>query len=91
MTTTRRAFLLGLGTALAAPAVVRADSLMKLWVPPAPKLIASMEDVQNGLLDDYEEGYWTPTVNWSDTRVGRIKFEHVQGRYVKIGKKVFLS
>ncbi len=35
----RRSFLLGLGTALAAPAIVRADSLMKLWVPPAPKLV----------------------------------------------------
>ncbi len=32
--TNRRAFLLGLGTALAAPAIVRTDSLMKLWVPP---------------------------------------------------------
>lgn len=34
--TSRRSFLLGLGAALAAPAVVRADSLMKLWVPPLP-------------------------------------------------------
>lgn len=31
--TSRRAFLLGLTSALAAPAIVRADSLMKLWVP----------------------------------------------------------
>ena len=29
----RRTFLLGAATALAAPAVVRAESLMKLWVP----------------------------------------------------------
>lgn len=36
--TNRRTFLLGLGTALAAPAVVRASSLMKIWVPPKPKL-----------------------------------------------------
>ena len=35
----RRSLLLGLGTVLAAPAIVRADSLMKLWVPPKPKLI----------------------------------------------------
>lgn len=35
----RRGFLLGLGTALAAPAVVRASSLMKLWVPLAPELL----------------------------------------------------
>jgi hypothetical protein len=31
--TSRRSFLLGIGAALAAPSVVRADSLMKLWVP----------------------------------------------------------
>jgi hypothetical protein len=31
----RRGFLLGLGAALAAPAIVKAESLMKLWVPPA--------------------------------------------------------
>ncbi len=31
--TNRRSFLIGIGSALAAPAIVRADSLMKLWVP----------------------------------------------------------
>ncbi len=34
MTLSRRSLLLGLTAALAAPAVVRAESLMKLWVPP---------------------------------------------------------
>lgn len=34
MTLHRRAFLTGIATALAAPAVVRAENLMKLWVPP---------------------------------------------------------
>ncbi len=34
----RRSFLLGLTGALAAPAVVRAESLMKLWVPPKREL-----------------------------------------------------
>jgi hypothetical protein len=43
--TSRRGFLLGIGAALAAPAIVRADSLMKLWVPPKPKLVV-------------EEVYW---------------------------------
>lgn len=33
MMITRRSMLLGIGAALAAPAIVRADSLMKLWVP----------------------------------------------------------
>lgn len=32
--TSRRAFLFGAAGLLAAPAVVRAESLMKLWVPP---------------------------------------------------------
>lgn len=38
MTLHRRAFLLGAVTALAAPAIVRASSLMPLYVPPAPVL-----------------------------------------------------
>lgn len=29
----RRSLLLGIGSALAAPSIVRAESLMKLWVP----------------------------------------------------------
>lgn len=33
--TSRRAFLFGATAALAAPVIVRAESLMKLWVPPA--------------------------------------------------------
>lgn len=36
----RRSLLLGIGAALAAPAIVRADSLMKLWVPPKRELLA---------------------------------------------------
>lgn len=76
--TSRRAFLLGLGAALAAPAVVRADSLMKLWVPPAPKLITSF--------DDYEEGTWTPKI-MAD---GMIYSKGV-GRYVKVGRAVYFT
>ena len=41
--TNRRAFLLGAATALAAPAIVPASSLMKLWVPPAPALVTYPE------------------------------------------------
>jgi len=41
--TSRRAFLLGAATALAAPAIVPASSLMKLWVPPAPALVTYPE------------------------------------------------
>jgi hypothetical protein len=35
----RRSFLAGLLAGAAAPAIVRAESLMKLWVPPAPRVI----------------------------------------------------
>ena len=37
--TNRRSFLFGAASALAAPAVVRADSLMKLFVPKAEVLL----------------------------------------------------
>lgn len=36
---TRRGLITGIAAALAAPAIVKADSLMKLWVPPEPKII----------------------------------------------------
>lgn len=46
----RRGFLLGIGAALAAPAIVRAESLMKLWVPKRELLIAeSLEGVMLSL------------------------------------------
>ena len=37
MTIARRSFLAGILGAAAAPAIVKAESLMKLWVPPQPK------------------------------------------------------
>ena len=41
--TSRRSFLLGLGATLAAPAIVRAESLMKLYVPKPEVLIVGRE------------------------------------------------
>lgn len=38
----RRGFLFGIGAALAAPAIVRADTLMKLWVPKPAIIVPSM-------------------------------------------------
>lgn len=35
----RRNMLMGIFAAASAPAVVRASSMMKIWVPPEPKLI----------------------------------------------------
>lgn len=37
--TTRRGFLGAILAAAAAPAIVRTESLMKIWVPPAPKIL----------------------------------------------------
>jgi hypothetical protein len=65
----RRGFLLGLGTTLAAPAVVRASSLMKLWVPPAPELVPIWG--HTGLLYHKQTvvGVWTQ-------QAGRIRFKY---------------
>jgi hypothetical protein len=38
---TRRAVIAGLTAALAAPAIVKAENLMRLYVPPKPKLLVS--------------------------------------------------
>ena len=42
------------------------------------------------LLDDYEEGYWTPTVGGSSSN-GTTNYNHQKGSYVKIGSLVFVS
>lgn len=51
--TTRRLFLAGAVSALAAPAIVRAGSLMKIWVPPKRLVCVSpfLEFPYDGLLD----------------------------------------
>lgn len=40
----RRGLLFGAGALLAAPAIVRAESLMKIWVPPKRGLWPTLED-----------------------------------------------
>jgi hypothetical protein len=50
--TTRRSFLAGLLAAAAAPAIVRAESLMKLWVPPQDIIRVQCVHTLRGL--DYE-------------------------------------
>jgi hypothetical protein len=42
------------------------------------------------LLDDYEEGTWTPTVDGSGT-AGTATYTQQSGRYTKIGNRVFFS
>lgn len=40
---TRRSFLGFLGAGATAPAIVKAENLMKIFVPPAPKIVAPMQ------------------------------------------------
>ena len=51
--TNRRGFLTGFSTLLAAPAIVRAESLMKLWAPPNAdfRMSAFMTDVDAWPMD----------------------------------------
>lgn len=75
--TNRRGFLLGLGAALAAPSIVRAESLMKIAQLRQPKMLTEetmMEylDLGNGAGMEY-----TWTESWYAFGVGwrRIKFD----------------
>lgn len=74
----RRRLLLGAGAALAAPAIVRAESLMKIaqlrratdrqfgmYVNPTGFGLTSLD-----MLDDYEEGWWT--VDLSEVSLERV-------------------
>ena len=47
---------------------------------------ATGETVASSLLDDYEEGTFTPTV--SIEQVGQVTTDKQYGRYIKVGKKV---
>lgn len=47
----RRKFLLGAGALLAAPAIVRAESLMKIWTPPKNFLIFSTGGLERMRID----------------------------------------
>tara|TARA_R110002020_G_scaffold473968_1_gene704102 strand:+ start:315 stop:1877 length:1563 start_codon:yes stop_codon:yes gene_type:complete len=42
------------------------------------------------LLDDYEEGNWTPVLEGSGTTSG-VAYSRRQGRYTKVGDKVFVN
>jgi len=43
------------------------------------------------LLDDYEEGTWTPVYVAATGTLGAITYENVQGTYVKIGRQVTVT
>lgn len=48
--TTRRSFLSAILVGAIAPAIVRPATLMKIWVPPEPKIL-TLEDYADGQLD----------------------------------------
>jgi hypothetical protein len=43
------------------------------------------------VLDDYEEGTWTPTFILRDTTYGSTSYSNQDGYYTKIGNEVFVS
>lgn len=70
----RRSLILGLGAVLATPAIVRAENLMKLWVPPKPKLITSVDLSDEG---DWSGFLWTADgekSGWWRQKSGRFDF-----------------
>ena len=71
MTTTRRGFLGMLLASAAAPAIVKAESLMKIIVPRNP-LIDELERFSAGRHDDYLDAVYKATerytTGWTDAR-----------------------
>ena len=45
--------------------------------------------MQNELLDDYEEGTWTPTIYRSNNSGVSGSYNHQEGSYVRVGRLVF--
>lgn len=71
MTTSRRAFLLGAASLLAAPAVVKASSLMPLWVPPKPVFAPIVVNLEGYLYEGK-----TIVGKWAQKN-GRVRWEYV--------------
>ena len=51
---------------------------------------ANAAGMTSELLDDYEEGTWTPTLNFSGNSVG-LTYSRQAGKYVKVGNIVYCS
>ena len=54
----RRGFLIGSAALLAAPAIVRASSLMPLWIPKQPELVFSLNSLPKDLQNDPTLSFW---------------------------------
>lgn len=96
MTFSRRAFIFGATAALAAPAVVRAEALMKIAVlrstVPATALISAKHaDGVIRFATSDPDGFWEPRVDL-EAPAGYVRFEYVKaGRYTKLGQPVRLE
>lgn len=80
MPLSRRGFLIGAASALAAPAIVRAELLM-----PVRKLVVPTESLIVSGLDDYEEGTFTWTIERTYPSGGVGYYTVPAGKYVRIG------
>lgn len=67
----RRSLLLGLGAAFAAPAIVKAESLMNLWVPAKPRVITLADAHAQWLYDD------TGTIVGTCKQIGQMIDFHI--------------
>lgn len=83
MTMQRRGFLAAMLAAAAAPAIVKAESLMKLYVPPARKVWTPYgHDLGTG---DWTVDAWLPDGQWRHvavTRAGGVTKTYVDGELV---------
>jgi hypothetical protein len=65
----RRTFLKSAGVLLAAPAIVKAENIMKIWTPPKDDLIV------------YINGVYQSPGEYVQTNDGMIRFDHKNVEY----------
>lgn len=85
--TNRRGFLGALLAAAAAPAIVKAESLMPIWVPATPKIITPQWDMGSG---DFTMETWAPTLTGKWHSIHLVQGEFGKRAYVD-GSRVALN
>lgn len=79
----RRNFLLGSAAIVAAPAIVRAESLMKIWVPPAEVLtVDRIRAIKAQLLASMEASHVLDAQAYS---MGMIRQMHLTREMIRYG------